>query len=143
MKIIEEWLTVMVNTKKIEIYLFRYSAIPYSALCIKTKFTYSAIPLFRIPRFTGSRYNNTVYYGFRYSSFLANRATKEIRAAFHDAARNFFSAYNLFIVTWVITDNKEDLPELKVMANIISYACGLYSFSFFLIEKCISVRSCL
>ena len=63
---------------------------------------------------TSCRYNGTVYYGSRYSSFLQDRATREIRAAFFNTRSNFFIAYNLFVVTWVITDNKDDLPEPKV-----------------------------
>ena len=68
---------------------------------------------------TSCRYSNTVYYGSRYSSSLQNRATREIRAAFFDAERNFFNAYNIFVVTWVITDTKDDLPDPKVISYVI------------------------
>ena len=64
---------------------------------------------------TTCRYNSIVYYGTRYSSFLEERATREIRAAFFDTER-YFRIYNLFVVTWVITDSED---ESKVMVNIV------------------------
>ena len=80
-----------------------------------------------------------MYYGTRYSSFLRDRATREIRAAFFDAGNNFFNAYDPFVVTWVITDNEDDLPEPKVqwkhnyLYDLYIFLCRKIYFSAFLL----------
>ena len=86
---------------------------------------------------TTCQYTSTVYYGNRYSSSLEERATKEIRAAFFDTGR-FFRIFNLFVVTWVITDTES---ESKVMVNIIVWFLNKY-FLLSLLGKCLSVHLC-
>lgn len=73
---------------------------------------------------TDCRNISTVYYRRSFDYDHQQRASREIRAAFHDAGINFFT-YNLFIVTWVINDPNDASSQPKVM---IKYILEHYSY---------------
>ena len=66
---------------------------------------------------TSCRNTSTVYYRRSFSSFLQERATREIRTNFFDA-RNFF-ARRLLIITWNITDPIEQSSNPMVITSMI------------------------
>ena len=87
---------------------------------------------------TNCRNTSTVYYRRSFDYFLEERALREIRENFF-GAHNFY-IWNLFIVTWIITDPTDNSSNPKVVNNKHDHA--VVTHLYFLAGKYISVHSC-
>ena len=87
---------------------------------------------------TNCRNTSTVYYRRSFDYFLEERALREIRENFF-GAHNFY-IWNLFIVTWIITDPTDNSSNPKVVNNKHDHA--VVTHLYFLAGKYISVYSC-